>query len=292
MRIADSTRLDTVMRDISSVQQQLYAASRKASSGNRVGCPSDDPVAAAQLVRIRGAISDTETYGSVLTTVRGDLELSESTLDSASSVVGQIHDLALQAGNGSLTSSDRSTLSAQIKQLKSELVGLANQKGSVGFLFAGTADQSAPFSATGTFLASAQDRVAQIGPGQSMVVSASGALAFTTLGGSDVFAEIDTLTNALDLNDQTAVSASVKSMDTCQRQIVAAQADAGTKLVRMDTAEAAFDQAKVALSGQGSLVGDADAVESYARLTALQQGLQTSISVAKTLLDTLSVQQL
>ncbi|MBI5537723.1 MAG: hypothetical protein HY898_33675 [Deltaproteobacteria bacterium] len=292
MRIADSTRLGTVMRDIASVQRQLFAASRQASTGSRLAGPSSDPVAAAQLVRIQGAIGETESYSAVLRTVRGDLEMSEATLDDAGSVLGQIQDLALQGANGALTASDRATLSAQVKQLKAEMLRLANQKGSIGYLFAGTSDQDAPFDAAGTFLGSPQDRVAKIGPGQSMVVSASGALAFTALGGNDVFAEIDALTAALDSNNQAAVSASVKSMDACQRQIVAARADAGTKLARMDTADVAFEQAKVALSSQGHAVGDADPAESYSRLTALQAGLQTSISVAKTLLDTLSIQQI
>ena len=291
MRIADNTRLDSILRNITSNQQRLVDASRQASSGQRLTAPSDDPVAAAQLVRIQARIDDTQGYRSVLRTVTGDLELAESSLDGAHQVLDRLHEIALQGADGALTASERSSMADEVVQLKQQLFQTANQKGSLGYLFAGTNDQSAPFASDGSFLGNAQDKVAVVGAGQSMVVSASGAKAFTTAGGSDMFAQVDALAKALATNDQTAVSASVNSLDGCMRQVLAARTDVGLKLERAQTADAAHEQASVALSTQRSAVGDVNPAEAYTRLSSLQQGLQQSIEVAKQLLSSLSAQR-
>lgn len=292
MRIADSTRLESILRDTASLQRQLLDASKQASSGSRLSSPSSDPVGAAQLVRIQASLDQAEGFRSVMRTARGDLELAESSLDSAHGLVDRMHEIALQAANGALTAQDRSTLSAEVRQLKQELVGIANQKGSIGYLFAGTLDQQAPFAADGTFHGNALDRVAQVGPGQSMVVGANGALGFTALGGRNVFTDVDALATALDTNDQAACSQCVYNLDASGRQILAARADAGTKLARMDTAEEAHAQAVLTLSAQRHAVADVDPAEAFTRLSALENGLQLSISVARSLLDTMSVRWL
>jgi flagellar hook-associated protein 3 FlgL len=223
--------------------------------------------------------------------VRGDVELTESTLDTAHSAIVRLGEIAMQGGDGALNATDRAALASEVRQLKGELLRLSNTKGSIGFLFGGTADQSAPFDSAGVFQGNALERSAQIGPSQSMVVSVNGALAFTAAGGQDLFVEVDALATALDTNNQAAISSSVNSMDTSGRQILAARVDAGVKMGRIDTADAAHSAAELSLSSQRSGVADADPAEAYTRLNALQSSLQQSITVARSLLESLSVQR-
>ena len=291
MRIADQTRLGSVMRDLSSIQRQLFLASREASSGSRLAAPSSDPIAAAQMVRVQAADAEAVGYRNALRTIRGDVELAESTLDDAANLADSLRELAMRGANGSLSAEERTSLAAEVRHLKSELVARANQKGSIGYLFGGTLDQSPAFSASGVWLGNAMDRVAAIAPGQTMVSSVSGALAFTSLGGIDVFASVEALAIALETNNQPAVASSVNTMDTARRQILAARVDAGVKLQRIDTADQAHSFAQLSLSSQAHTLGDADPAASYSRLTSLQTTLQQSISVARSLLDTLSVQR-
>src|SRR5450432_3146827 len=98
MRIADNTRFEAMRQSMATSQAQYFKASREASSGVRVGAPSDDPIAAAQALRVQSAMDRTTAYRSSINTVRGDVELAESSLADAKSDLDRAHEIALQAG--------------------------------------------------------------------------------------------------------------------------------------------------------------------------------------------------
>ncbi len=286
MRVSDNMKLDTVTRNIATAEQRQLAATREASSGQRISAPSDDPVGAARLARIQASIESTAAYRASITNVQGDVELAESTLASASDVMQRVQEIALQGANDSLTASDRGALAAEVAGLKKELVSLANTKGSTGYLFGGTSAAN-PFDVNGAFSGNSNPHTVEIAQGLTLDVNVDGAKAFTAAGGRDVFADLATLENALNANDGAAVSATVNSLDTSRRQIVAARSDAGDKINRLTTADSAHDRADTVLQSQRHDVGDADAAASYSRLVATQQALESALTVARTTLQTL-----
>src|SRR5262249_23451197 len=110
MRISDNMQLDAVTRSLAGNQTRYAEPSPEASSASRINAPSDDPVAAAQAVRAQAALNETNGYLDTINKMRGDAELSESTLADASSLVSQVHDLALQGANGSMSAANRQSL--------------------------------------------------------------------------------------------------------------------------------------------------------------------------------------
>jgi flagellar hook-associated protein 3 FlgL len=281
-------RLDAMTRQVSLAGQMQADASREASSGLRVGAPSDDPVAAAQAARVQAQFDGTTAYRTTIRNGRGDVELAESSLSSAGDVLQSAHDLAMQGVNGSLSAANRAVMADQVAQLKEELVGLGNTKGAQGYLFGGTASEASPFDANGTFLGNSNDRVAQVGPNLSTVVSVSGALAFTGAGGSDVFAALQSLQTALSTNNVAGISASVSSLDAAQRQVLAARVDAGMKLSRLDVSDAAHGTAQTALNTEKNALVQADPAMAYSKLMAVQSSLEQAITVARSMLSTMS----
>ena len=288
MRVSDNMNIDAVARSIAGAQARNLAATREASNGQRISAPSDDPVGAARLARIQASIDSTASFRSSIATVQGDVELSESTLDSATGIFERAQEIALEGANDSLSGSDRADLAKEVAGLQSELVSLANTKGSLGYLFGGSATNAAPFDAGGNFSGNSNPHTVEIASGMTLDVRVDGAKAVTAAGGRDVFADLTSLQNALTANDGTAISATVNSLDTSRRQIVAARSDAGDKLNRLSTADAAHDQADTALQSQRHDVGDADPAASYSRLINTQQALESAITVARTTLSTLA----
>jgi flagellar hook-associated protein 3 FlgL len=291
MRIADNTRFDAMRQSMATSQAQYFKASREASSGVRVGAPSDDPVAAAQALRVQSAMDRTTAYRASIRTVQSDVELAESSLADAKSDLDRAHEIALQAGSGQMNADERKTLGLEAAQLKEHLVSIANAKGGQGYLFGGTKTAAAPFSSTGAFSGDDLDRNIEIANGVSSTVSTSGAKAFTAAGGRDVFADLDALVTALNSNDQAGVLATVNSLDASGRQVLAARVDAGLKVAKLDAADTAHEQTSVSLStSQQALVGS-DPAQAYSRLAQAQQGVDQAISVSKNILDTLRATQ-
>jgi len=292
MRIADNTRFEAMRQSMATSQAQYFKASREASSGVRVGAPSDDPIAAAQALRVQSAMDRTTAYRSSINTVRGDVELAESSLADAKSDLDRAHEIALQAGSGQMNADERKALGIEAAQLKEHLLSVANTKGSQGYLFGGTQTAAAPFSASGTFSGDDLDRNIELANGVVTAVSTSGAKAFTAAGGRDVLADLDSLVTALNSNDQAGVLATVNALDASGRQILAARVDAGLKVAKLEAADTAHEQTGISLAtNQQTLVGS-DPAQAYSRLAQAQQGVDQAISVSKNILDTLRSTQI
>ena len=288
MRIADTTRFRNIQDQVTRAQSAHADAARQASTGMRVGAPSDDPVAMAQALRVNHSMSRTATFRSTISSLRGDVELAESTLAGAGDVLQRLHDIGLGAGSGTLDPKEQAVLATEVAALKDQLIAFANQKGSMGFLFGGTKTESAPFSPAGAFSGDDLDRTAEVGHGVVMTVSSSGAKAFTVAGGRDIFADIDDLQTAITNNDKASILTSVNQMNAGARQILAARSDAGIKLARLITADATNEQANVTLATQRHGLVEAEPTQAYSSLAQTQQRLEAAMSVSKSLLDTLA----
>ena len=287
MRVPDSLHLATIQRNMSGIQSRLLQASREASSGSRIQNPSDDPVAAAQFIRIQQGLDTTESSRSAITVVRGDVAMAESSLASASDMMVRAQEIALQGANGTTSTQGRQALAEEVRQIMDQMISIGNQKGAQGYLFGGTATQSPPFSSSGVFSGNDLARVVQIGPRESMTISASGAQAFTVAGGRDVLADLGALQAALLADNSTAVAGTIDSMESGRRQIFGAQADAGLKMNRLDIAQAALEQAGLSLGTQRHDVADADQAGAATRLMSANSSLQAAISVSQTVLSAL-----
>jgi flagellar hook-associated protein 3 FlgL len=196
--------------------------------------------------------------------------------------------LALEAADGSIPSADRQAMAGQVAQLQSQLLSIANQKGSNGYLFSGSQTSTAAFSATGVFQGDSVDRVADVGAGNTAVVNVSGAQAFTAAGGVDVFATLTALQTALTNNDMSGITAGVNALNQAGSQISAAESDAGIKLDRLSTAASVQQQAQLSLASTQSSLADADPAQAYTQLTTMENAVQQAIDTSRITLSTLS----
>ena len=126
------------------LQQQIAAQ-------QRVLTPSDDPVAAGVGAgspagrRYFGAVSDKTSSASLST-----LEL-ETQLDSATELLTRAKELALSAGNGTLTFAQRQSAATELRAKYDQLMGIANSTDGTGqFMFAGYQSACVHFPAPST----------------------------------------------------------------------------------------------------------------------------------------------
>ena len=291
MRVTQQMRYDSVGNNLSQLTSRQAAAAQQAQTGLRVNLPSDDPVAASELARLSASQSQNTARRSTITSVRGDAELAESSLQQASDLLVTAKEIAVQGGNGTLGASERATLALQIKDIRDQLIGVSNTKGTVGYLFAGSATQTKPFETDGTFNGNDDAHVVDIGNSTPSSVNASGAKAFTVAGGRDVFADLDDLYTALNSNDTAAITSSLDRLDSSRSQVNNAQANIGLTINKLDASDSVLSAFDLQSSKRADEIASADPAKAYSTLVALNNSLQQSITVSRQILDLAAFKQ-
>ncbi|GAA5078593.1 flagellar hook-associated protein FlgL [Lysobacter panacisoli] len=147
-----NTRISTggvYMQSLSTMlakQASLAHTQQQLASGQRLITAKDDPVAAGTAVSLDRASAELERFGENANLLGNRLNLQESVLAQAGDRLARVRELTIQANNASLSSDDKKAITAELKVIREELIGLANsQDGNGRYLFGGTADDHAPF---------------------------------------------------------------------------------------------------------------------------------------------------
>lgn len=180
---AYALQLGTMLRKqagLSHTQQQL-------ALGQRLVTAKDDPVAAGTAVSLDRATAELERFGENANLLGNRLNLQESVLAQAGDRLARVRELTIQANNAAMSSEDKKAITAELKVIREELIGLANsQDGSGRYLFGGTADDHAPFVVSGgnvSYTGDQRQREVEIAPDQFVS---------DTIPGSELFMRVKT----------------------------------------------------------------------------------------------------
>jgi len=133
-------------------QNALNKTQEQLSSMRRVNSPSDDPVAASQILDQTQADSRIQQFNQNAKSAESALALTEVSLQSAGDLLQYVRQMAVQAGNTALTNDDRKMLNSELEGLYKQLLGTANTlDGNGKALFGGSISQTKPFSEQAQF---------------------------------------------------------------------------------------------------------------------------------------------
>lgn len=122
------------------LRQQAETLQKQLDTGQRLTQSSDDPVAASQMRQLQRADALAKIDTANADRAKTDLSLADTALTSISSYITRAKELATQAGNGTLSASQRASIGQELDQIHSGLVALANSRNSAGHaLFGGQA---------------------------------------------------------------------------------------------------------------------------------------------------------
>jgi flagellar hook-associated protein 3 FlgL len=125
----------------------VVKSSEEASSLVRVNTAADDPVGASRLLQLGQQASMLDQYKANTNTIKATLGTAEAVMNSIGNVLQRAKELAIGAGSGGYTDSDRKANAAELGQIEEQLLNLMNTKDENGkYLFAGSKGDTAPFS--------------------------------------------------------------------------------------------------------------------------------------------------
>lgn len=179
MRISSSMIFDQGVRTINDQTARLLHHQQQIATGRRVVTPSDDPVAAARALELTQAKDVIGQFATNRDSAQNALSLQETQLTAVGELLTRVRELAVQAGNGSLSDADRNMVSTELRARFGELMGIANSRdGSGKFIFSGFMADTEPFGGTVeggvSYFGDDGQRKLQVSPSRQLEVSDSG----------------------------------------------------------------------------------------------------------------------
>lgn len=183
MRISTNTIFDSNVAALNQQQARLLQTQQQIASGRKLLTASDDPVAATRALAVSQSDATNTQYASNRNMARNTLSMAETTLQGVTSLLQDVRDAALSAGNGLLTDDNRSAMALDLEGRLQELIGLANSTDGIGnYLFSGFQSRTKPFAvdaaAGATYAGDDGQRNIQVSASRQMASSDSGADVF------------------------------------------------------------------------------------------------------------------
>ena len=185
MRITQSLNQAQFLAAIQTLESGINQTQNQMSSGKQFTTASQNPTAAGSVNDYTQALAQSQQYGTNASSAQTNLNTDDNALTQLQNQLQSLRGLALEAGNGALSNTDRTAIATQAVQIQNSLLSLANTtNGSGEYIFAGFAAQTQPFtlSASGaTYNGDQGQRQIQIAAGQTVADGDNGNTVFNQI---------------------------------------------------------------------------------------------------------------
>jgi flagellar hook-associated protein 3 FlgL len=147
IRISSQQIFNGGINRLQGINSNLVDTQQQISTGKKVNKPSDDPVAAARILKLDQELKRVDTYERNANLAGNRLKQEESALESSVDIIQRVRELTVQAGSGSLSPNDRQSISAELKERLGQLANITNTRDASGeYIFSGFQGSSQAFA--------------------------------------------------------------------------------------------------------------------------------------------------
>jgi flagellar hook-associated protein 3 FlgL len=174
-RITNEMAAQTTLAGIETALDRLDTTQQELSTGKQINQPSDNPSGTALTLQLNNNLANLTSYQNNVTDGTGWTQAATGALSDVTNAVQRVRELALEAANGSQSSSDRQADAAEVNQLIDEIKSDANTQYNGQYVFSGTATTTQPYQSgsSDAYAGNAGSVTRQIGPGTSLAVNAN-----------------------------------------------------------------------------------------------------------------------
>lgn len=295
LRITDQGLANSRAAWISEGRSTVAHTEQRVSTGRKIDNPSEDPGAAAQLMRYDMRLQRLSQYQRNSGNAKLWVGAADTALQSASNNLARAKTIAVQAGNDTLGTEENAALASDIRAIAAEIQTISNTKVSGRAIFAGTAGTTDAYDVNGAYLGNAEPVQFSIDTNQMVTVGAIGPEVFGTSNPGDamngsVFEALEALATAIENDDNVQVRVGIESMDTAMARVGGAQGQVGSTSQALDATDLRHSGEKLAVEENVSSIRDTDLAEAIIRLRSAEAGYEATLSatargISRSLLD-------
>jgi flagellin len=264
LNINTNTYSQAVQRNMSSSQSGLMTSMQRLSSGSRINGAEDDAAGLAISDRMNSMIKSQNVALRNVNDGTSMMQVADGAAGDISTSLARMKELATQAANGTLQTSDRTALQTEFNNLQKEVSRTAN---------------GASFNGTNVLNNSSSTKTIQIGSTASDTLSISTAnLQSSALGVGSA--------NSISLATQSGASSALTAIDSAIDKLNATRSNFGANMNRLSSISSQLSTSIQNQSAAKSRITDTDyATEtaSLSRTQVLQQAGMAMLSQANSL---------
>jgi flagellar hook-associated protein 3 FlgL len=269
-------------------QQQINTDLEEMSTGLSVNLPSDDPASAALLVQNAAATSQADQYLRSIGSLQAELQSADSTLNSVTTALQRAISLGVEGANSTLNGADQQALATEVQGIQSELVNLANLSYQGNYVFAGTANQTAPYVLDSTspsgvdYVGNSGVNSITVGNQFTVQTNLPGSELFSSPG-DDVFQAVQDLITGLQSGDTSQISTAVGEITNASNYLDTQRVFYGNTLNQLDSQQTYLNSDTTQLAQQQNTLGAADMPSVISNLESSEVSQQATLeSIAAT----------
>ena len=282
MRVSTNQFYRVNAEQMQSTQSKVAEIQAKLGSGKQMLHPSEDPGKANLISGLVGAKERQEVYSKNVDAGETRLTAESAVLESMTSIMQRITQLAVQSSNDTLGASDRDVIATEIKALRDELLNLSNTQDLSGsYIFSGNKTGSP------AFVEDANGVVSYNGDYGRMEINVSDvrSIAINTLGpelfSEADFAALDDLVADLRANDGTAARTRLDNVNTISDRLINSYGAMAGRLAAMESQRNVIDETTLRIDELLIRENDldyAEAVTDLSKESVALQALQASFA--------------
>ena len=282
MRVSTGSVYLTSTQSLAAALERVTKQQTAVGTGKAISKWSDDAPNATSAERYRSQEADLTSYQRSATDAQGWLSAADGNLQTMSTLMARVKELATSAQSGALTSSSREAIAREIDEIRGELRDLGNSQHLGRSLFGGFGSSALSTTEPITFTGDSGAVQRQVSPTITLTVnvSAQSVFGFDQGTGQDVFSQLSALSTAVRASDSAGIAAAQGTLQSRHDGILGALATVGTTTNRVDTAYDAGSTALEALATQRSTLEDVDYASAVLQLSAAQAGYQAALGAA------------
>ena len=280
MRISTRQIYQNALRGVQAGQQSLADAQAESTTGKKIRTVSDDPSNATQIMRLNGNLRAIDQYRRNGTSASTQLSAEDAVLTSAGQALETAKSLAVSGATTDPTDPQRTDALKQAQVLLNQLVSLGNTKVGNDYILGGTATQTPPFQADGTYVGDGNTRQSEVEDGYLVPTNHPGD---QVLGSA--ISEVKNLIQQLQTGTPASIQATGTGLSSAQQGVLSIQAESGGWQQQIQAAGDRLAQRSGALLDQRAALGDADPAESAVKVVAAQNALQQAYAAVGKILS-------
>lgn len=297
MRVSTNSLYQRNLQSILNTNSKYQTSGLHLSTGKRILTPSDDPVGTTQALILKQEKEKNQQFLVARDNADKSLSLQDTILGSVNTVIQNIKETLVYAGNGALNDDNLKDLANKLQGLKDQLFSLANsQDGNGNYMFAGNKNDTPPFvkdnNGVVSYVGGTTTINVLVDNTREIPLSFTGIQVFMTGSNPNadhnIFASIDHALAALNngINDpqyQTELSKANLGIEDSFGNFNIVRANGGSLLSEIEELTELGKTVDVEFDGQISQLEEVDWYEAISDYVMLQANLQAAQYVFKTM---------